>query len=79
MQIDTALVIQRRRVTPYNWPVSTRRDGNGTPPAPSIRFYPQAMMRSYLARKYYSAPMQHAIFFYYGFAILGTNDILRLG
>jgi len=37
------------------------------------------MMRSYFSRKYYNAPMPHAIFFYYGFAIHGTNDIARLG
>src|SRR6202012_3675857 len=60
----------------YNWPVSTGRDGYGTP---SGTFHPQAMMRSYFSRKYYNAPMPHAIFFYYGFAIHGTNDISRLG
>ena len=60
----------------YNWPVSTGRDGYGTP---SVTFHPQSMMRSYFSRKYYNAPMQHAIFFYYGFAIHGTNDISRLG
>ena len=60
----------------YNWPVSTGRNGYGTP---SGTFHPQAMMRSYFSRKYYNAPMPHAIFFYYGFAIHGTNDISRLG
>ena len=60
----------------YNWPISTGRDGYGTP---SGTFHPQAMMRSYFSRKYYNAPMPHAIFFYYGFAIHGTNDISRLG
>jgi lipoprotein-anchoring transpeptidase ErfK/SrfK len=60
----------------YNWPVSTGRDGYGTP---SGTFHPQSMMRSYFSRKYYNAPMPHAIFFYYGFAIHGTNDISRLG
>ena len=63
-------------VTRYNWPISTGRDGYGTP---SGTFHPQAMMRSYFSRKYYNAPMPHAIFFYYGFAIHGTNDISRLG
>src|SRR5215469_9062601 len=63
-------------VARYNWPVSTGRDGYGTP---SGTFHPQAMMRSYFSRKYYNAPMPHAIFFYYGFAIHGTNDISRLG
>jgi lipoprotein-anchoring transpeptidase ErfK/SrfK len=37
------------------------------------------MMHSYFSRKYYYAPMPHAIFFYHGFAIHGTNDISRLG
>ena len=63
-------------VARYNWPVSTGRDGYGTP---SGTYHPQAMMRSYFSRKYYNAPMPHAIFFYYGFAIHGTNDISRLG
>ena len=63
-------------MTRYNWPVSTGRDGYGTP---SGTYHPQSMMRSYFSRKYYNAPMPHAIFFYYGFAIHGTNDISRLG
>ncbi|WP_063693845.1 L,D-transpeptidase [Bradyrhizobium stylosanthis] len=60
----------------YSWPVSTGRNGYGTP---SGTFHPQAMMRRYFSRKYYNAPMPHAIFFYHGFAIHGTNDISRLG
>jgi lipoprotein-anchoring transpeptidase ErfK/SrfK len=60
----------------YSWPVSTGRDGYGTP---SGTFHPQSMARHYFSRKYYNAPMPHAIFFYYGFAIHGTNDISRLG
>lgn len=63
-------------VTRYNWPVSTGRDGYGTP---NGTFHPQSMMRSYFSRKYYNAPMPHAIFFYYGFAIHGTNNISQLG
>jgi lipoprotein-anchoring transpeptidase ErfK/SrfK len=60
----------------YNWPVSTGRDGYGTP---SGSFHPQSMARHYFSKKYYNAPMPHAIFFHYGFAIHGTNDISRLG
>jgi len=60
----------------YDWPVSTGRDGYGTP---SGTFHPQSMVRHYFSRKYYNAPMPHAIFFYYGFAIHGTNDLARLG
>ena len=62
--------------TRYTWPVSTGRDGYGTP---SGTYHPQSMARHYFSRKYYNAPMPHAIFFYYGFAIHGTNDIARLG
>jgi lipoprotein-anchoring transpeptidase ErfK/SrfK len=40
--------------------------------------HPQSMARRYFLRKYYNAPMPHAIF-HYGFAIHGTNDISRLG
>lgn len=57
-------------------PVSTGRSGYGTP---SGVFHPQSMARHYFARKYYNAPMPHAIFFYYGFAIHGTNDLAQLG
>jgi lipoprotein-anchoring transpeptidase ErfK/SrfK len=60
----------------YNWPVSTGRSGYGTP---SGVFHPQSMARHYFSRKYYNAPMPHAIFFYHGFAIHGTNDLARLG
>ena len=60
----------------YTWAVSTGRGGYGTP---SGRFHPQMMFRSYFSKKYYGSPMPHSIFFYYGFAIHGTNDIARLG
>lgn len=63
-------------VNRYNWAVSTGRNGYGTP---NGTFHPQSMMRSYFSRKYYNAPMPHAIFFYYGFAIHGTNNISQLG
>ena len=55
---------------------ATGRNGYGTP---NGTFHPQSMMRSYFSRKYYNAPMPHAIFFYYGFAIHGTNNISQLG
>jgi lipoprotein-anchoring transpeptidase ErfK/SrfK len=60
----------------YNWPVSTGRDGYGTP---SGVFRPQTMARSWFSRKYYNSPMPHAIFFYHGFAIHGTYELSRLG
>jgi lipoprotein-anchoring transpeptidase ErfK/SrfK len=79
VQIDKSsqrMTVSVDGMTRYNWPVSTGRDGYGTP---SGLYHPQTMMRSYFSRKYYNAPMPHAIFFYYGFAIHGTNDIARLG
>jgi lipoprotein-anchoring transpeptidase ErfK/SrfK len=79
VQIDKSsqrMTVSVDGMTRYNWPVSTGRDGYGTP---SGLYHPQSMMRSYFSRKYYNAPMPHAIFFYYGFAIHGTNDIARLG
>jgi lipoprotein-anchoring transpeptidase ErfK/SrfK len=60
----------------YNWPVSTGRGSYGTP---NGVFHPQSMVRMHFSRKYYNSPMPHSIFFYYGFAIHGTNDISRLG
>jgi lipoprotein-anchoring transpeptidase ErfK/SrfK len=79
VQIDKSsqrMVVSVDGAMRYNWPVSTGRDGYGTP---SGTFHPQSMARYYFSRKYYNAPMPHAIFFYYGFAIHGTNDISRLG
>ena len=60
----------------YNWPVSTGRNGYGTP---SGVFRPQTMARHWFSRKYYNSPMPHAIFFYHGFAIHGTYELSRLG
>ena len=79
VQIDKSL--QRMAVSVdgaprYNWPVSTGAGGYGTP---SGVFHPQSMQRLHFSRKYYNSPMPHSIFFYYGFAIHGTNDISRLG
>jgi lipoprotein-anchoring transpeptidase ErfK/SrfK len=79
VQIDKSsqrMAVSVDGMTRYNWPVSTGRSGYGTP---SGVFHPQSMARSYFSRKYYNAPMPHAIFFYYGFAIHGTNDLARLG
>jgi lipoprotein-anchoring transpeptidase ErfK/SrfK len=63
-------------MTRYSWPVSTGRGGYGTP---SGTFRPQMMARRWYSRKYYNSPMPYSIFFHYGFAIHGTNDIARLG
>jgi lipoprotein-anchoring transpeptidase ErfK/SrfK len=60
----------------HTWPVSTGRRGYGTP---SGVFHPQMMARRWYSKKYYNSPMPHSIFFYYGYAIHGTNDLGRLG
>ena len=79
VQIDKSsqrMAVSVDGTTRYSWPVSTGRDGYGTP---SGTFRPQSMSRMHFSRKYYNSPMPHSIFFYYGFAIHGTNDIARLG
>ena len=79
VQIDKSsqrMAVSVDGATRHNWPVSTGRSGYGTP---SGVFHPQSMHRRYFSRKYYNSPMPNAIFFYYGFAIHGTNDISRLG
>ena len=79
VQIDKSsqrMAVRVDGTTRFSWPVSTGRSGYGTP---SGTFAPQSMARRYFSRKYYNSPMPHAIFFYYGFAIHGTNDISRLG
>jgi lipoprotein-anchoring transpeptidase ErfK/SrfK len=59
----------------YTWPVSTGLGGG----PPSGVFRPERMERRWFSRKYDWAPMPHAIFFYHGFAIHGTNHVSRLG
>jgi lipoprotein-anchoring transpeptidase ErfK/SrfK len=79
VQIDKSsqrMAISIDGMTRYNWPVSTGRNGYGTP---NGVFHPQLMSRRWFSRKCYNSPMPHSIFFYYGFAIHGTNDISRLG
>ena len=79
VQIDKSsqrMAVSVDGATRYNWPVSTGRSGYGTP---SGVFRPQTMARRWFSRRYYNSPMPHSIFFYYGFAIHGTNDISWLG
>ena len=79
VQIDKSsqrMAVSVDGATRYSWPVSTGRGGYGTP---SGVFRPQSLVRMHYSRKYYNSPMPHSIFFYYGFAIHGTNDIRRLG
>ena len=60
----------------YDWPVSTARDGYVTPTG---TFQPERLAEVYHSKKYDNAPMPHAVFFYYGFAIHGTNEVRHLG
>jgi lipoprotein-anchoring transpeptidase ErfK/SrfK len=60
----------------YDWPISSAREGYVTPDG---TFTPQGMYAEYHSKKYDNAPMPHAIFFYYGFAIHGTNEVSHLG
>ena len=60
----------------YDWKVSTAREGYVTPTG---TFAPERLMEVYHSKKYDNAPMPHAIFFYYGFAIHGTNEVSHLG
>ena len=60
----------------YDWPISSARAGYVTPAG---TFKPERMMEVYHSKKYDNAPMPHAIFFFYGFAIHGTNEVRHLG
>lgn len=60
----------------YDWPVSTAREGYVTPTG---TFAPERLAEVYHSKKYDNAPMPHAIFFYYGFAIHGSYEVSHLG
>jgi lipoprotein-anchoring transpeptidase ErfK/SrfK len=60
----------------YTWPVSTARPPYATPTG---SFTPTRMERTWYSRVYNNAPMPYAIFFYYGFAVHGTNQTGALG
>jgi lipoprotein-anchoring transpeptidase ErfK/SrfK len=60
----------------YTWRVSTGAKGHNT--ARGV-FRPQSMQVMHYSKKYFNAPMPHAIFFHGGFAIHGTNAIRQLG
>lgn len=58
------------------WPISTGRQGYGTP---SGTFRPQSMHKMHYSRRYNMTPMPYSIFFYHGFAIHGTSEVRNLG
>ena len=61
---------------PYDWPISSAREGYVTPTG---TFQPVRFAEVYHSKKYDNAPMPHAVFFYYGYAIHGTNKVHHLG
>lgn len=68
--------VSRDRQTLYVWPVSTARAGYRTP----VGVYrPVRLERMWYSTKYDNSPMPHSVFFYYGYAIHGTNDLRHLG
>ena len=62
-------------VEQHVWTVST---GSAGGPRNGI-FHPKRLERRWFSRKYNMAPMPHAIFFYEGYAIHGTNHVAQLG
>ncbi len=60
----------------YKWRVSTGAKGFATPRG---TFRPQRMARMHYSRKYFNAPMPHAIFINGGVAIHGTGSVRQLG
>lgn len=60
----------------YDWRISSAREGYVTPTG---TFQAERFAAVYHSKKYDNAPMPHAIFFYYGFAIHGTNQVRHLG
>lgn len=59
-----------------SWPVSTARRGYRTP----VGVYrPVRLERMWYSTKYDNAPMPHSVFFHFGYAIHGTNDLKNLG
>ena len=81
VQVSISLSSQRMNVSvdgaPYaTWPISTGRQGYGTPAG---TYRPQSLRPFHRSSRYNWAPMPHSIFFYHGFAIHGTNEVRNLG
>lgn len=81
VQVRISLASQSMNVmvdgAPYaTWPISTGRQGYGTP---SGNFRPQSLRKMHYSSRYNWAPMPHSIFFHHGFAIHGTSEVGRLG
>jgi lipoprotein-anchoring transpeptidase ErfK/SrfK len=81
VQVRISLASQRMNVSvdgaPYaTWPISTGRQGYGTPAG---TYRPQSLHKMHYSRRYNMTPMPHSIFFYHGFAIHGTSEVRNLG
>lgn len=81
VQVQISLSGQRMNVAvdgaPYaTWPISTGRQGYGTPAG---TYRPQSLRPFHRSSRYNWAPMPHSIFFYHGYAIHGTNEVAKLG
>ena len=81
VQVRVSLASQNMSVSvdgaPYaNWPISTGREGYGTPPG---TYRPQSLRPFHRSSRYNWAPMPHSIFFHHGFAIHGTTEVRNLG
>jgi lipoprotein-anchoring transpeptidase ErfK/SrfK len=81
VQVSISLSSQRMNVSvdgaPYaTWPISTGRQGYGTPAG---TYRPQSLRPFHRSSRYNWAPMPHSIFFYHGYAIHGTNEVRNLG
>ena len=68
--------VARKKETLYVWRVSTARRGYRTPIG---TYKPIRLERMWYSTKYDNAPMPHSVFFYFGYAIHGTNDLKHLG
>lgn len=58
------------------WPISSGRQGYGTPRG---TYEPYRLAKMHRSRKYNNAPMPHSIFFHGGYAIHATTEERRLG
>jgi lipoprotein-anchoring transpeptidase ErfK/SrfK len=58
------------------FPVSSGRQGYGTPPG---NYKAEWLSPKHRSRKYNNAPMPWAVFFHGGYAIHGTTEVRRLG
>lgn len=73
---EQRMTITRGGIPVHSWKVSTARRGYRTPVG---TYRPTRTYKRYFSRKYNNSPMPYSVFFYYGYAIHGTNYIKSLG